>query len=504
MTDRERRRISGAVRAIRSARSTLRHSLVVRLAASFTALSVLVVLLTGVVVHSRTRTFLQRALLDRLAAIAEDKQGELNLLVEHQRGNIAFLSGLAELRSEAARLAALPPGPEAEALRSHLTAKLDSARSLSGELEELFLLGLAGGRVLASTQREHLGEYRVHDPYYESARQRLTVTNVYTSPQHGRPALTIASPVLGPGGQPVALLGGHVDLTRIDEILAPPEGGWTTAEAYLVTTLNDFVSSARFGRPEARRGIHTHAVREALAARSGAARYVGYRGEEVLGAWRWIPARQLALVVEITAAEAFAPAQKMLLTVLAIGLVASMVLGVGTWLLARRITKPLVAVADTAVRVAEGDFDARAPVVTQDEVGMLARTFNAMTERVQRLVDDLSDQVEETRRAIRALQENQQLLHSVVDNSANLILALDAGGRFLLVNQHFSGLFGRSESEVRGEMPESVLPPEPGRTVGMLARRVIEDRRVAEQDLDVQVGHVVLRYRLVAFPLREE
>lgn len=502
MSGTEGRRVSGPVRAVRSARAALRNSLVVRLAASFTALSVLVVVLTAAVVYTRTRALIQEALLDRLESIADDKQGELNLLVEHQQGDLTFLASLPELRQEAARLAADPEGTAAGALRAHITAKLDSARTADMELEELFLLAALGGRVLASTNPGNVGDYRVDDPYFGSARQRLTVTNVYTSPRTGRPTLTVAVPVAGSRG-PVAVLAGHLDLTRIDAILARRDGTWMSAEAYLVTTLNDFVSAERFGRPEARRGVHTHGVREALAGRNGSALYTGYHGQQVLGAWRWIPERQLALMVEITAAEAFAPARKMLWTVLATGFIASLVLGVGTWLLTRRVTRPVLSVADAAVRVADGDFEARAPVATQDEVGILARTFNAMTDRVQRLVDNLSEQVEETRRANRMLEENQHLLHAVVDNSANLIMALDAEVRFLLVNQHFTGLFGKSEQEVLGRAPDAVLPLEPGRTITGLAQRVIEDRRIAEQDLDVRVGHVVLRYRVVAFPLRE-
>ena len=55
--------------------------------------------------------------------------------------------------------------------------------------------------------------------------------------------------------------------------------------------------------------------------------------------------------------------------------------------LADRLTRPIVAMDETARRVAEGDLDARAPVRGASEQRRLAETFNAMTAQLARMLD---------------------------------------------------------------------------------------------------------------------
>ncbi len=54
------------------------------------------------------------------------------------------------------------------------------------------------------------------------------------------------------------------------------------------------------------------------------------------------------------------------------------------WAIARTVSRPLLRLASTARRVAAGDLSARSGVTGDDEVGLLAETFDQMTERVQR------------------------------------------------------------------------------------------------------------------------
>lgn len=54
------------------------------------------------------------------------------------------------------------------------------------------------------------------------------------------------------------------------------------------------------------------------------------------------------------------------------------------WLLARHLTRPLLKLVRAARAVSSGDLSARSAVHTRDEIGMLAVTFDAMTEKLQR------------------------------------------------------------------------------------------------------------------------
>ena len=82
------------------------------------------------------------------------------------------------------------------------------------------------------------------------------------------------------------------------------------------------------------------------------------------------------------------------------GLLASAVAMVLTFFLSRRVVAPVESLAKVAHRVAQGDFSTRAQVGSRDEVGELARRFNAMvselarTEEVRRnMVADLAHEL---------------------------------------------------------------------------------------------------------------
>ena len=81
-------------------------------------------------------------------------------------------------------------------------------------------------------------------------------------------------------------------------------------------------------------------------------------------------------------------------------LVLAMLVGVALALvLGHQISAPLTQLAQTAKAIGGGDFGARAEVRSRDELGMLAATFNTMTEKVRGLVISLEERVQERQRA---------------------------------------------------------------------------------------------------------
>lgn len=61
----------------------------------------------------------------------------------------------------------------------------------------------------------------------------------------------------------------------------------------------------------------------------------------------------------------------------------------GTYLLARRIVRPVQALDQAASELSKGNYDARVPVEGHDEIGRLAETFNAMCASIKSAREDL-------------------------------------------------------------------------------------------------------------------
>jgi methyl-accepting chemotaxis protein len=115
---------------------------------------------------------------------------------------------------------------------------------------------------------------------------------------------------------------------------------------------------------------------------AGSDGYPDYRGTPVLGAYRSIDVlgRRFAVIAEIDTAEALAPAAALTRAILILGGVALAVVVLLSILFANRIARPIVALADTARRIASGDDAARAPTGSGDEIGQTAEQFNQMIE----------------------------------------------------------------------------------------------------------------------------
>jgi class 3 adenylate cyclase/HAMP domain-containing protein len=76
----------------------------------------------------------------------------------------------------------------------------------------------------------------------------------------------------------------------------------------------------------------------------------------------------------------------------------------------RIVVRPLARLAEAARRVGAGDFEARAPAASRDEIGRLAVAFNEMTARLAAARRDLEGKNAELATALQHLQESRERL----------------------------------------------------------------------------------------------
>ena len=429
------------------------RSLVTRIVGALLLFSLFITAVAGLFAYLRVSDSLRQSILDRLTITAGLKESELRRMVDQQREAVETFSRLPDLRRQALALATSESAPVRAAAHGALAATLDRASAQNLGWREALLLNARGGRVEFSTEPSHEGDFRSEDQFFTRGRLGPFIQNVYAWPVTLQPTLTIASPVLDEQRNPVAVLAVHLSLDRMDEIVAAGGGLGKSSETYLVDRFNEFVSSGRFGRKDYPRGVHSQGIDAAVQGRNGSGLYPNYVGRPVVGVYRWLPDLELALIAEVAQAEALAPARRLGISIAAAGLAGAALLLVGIYILARRIARPILAIKDTAVAVAEGDLDAVAPVLSSDEVGVLAGAFNEMTARLRTTLSGLERELAERNRAEAALRESEQAFRTIFDASPLSIFLLDRGGRIVDANHSAELLLHTDKAGFRGRTP---------------------------------------------------
>lgn len=126
-------------------------------------------------------------------------------------------------------------------------------------------------------------------------------------------------------------------------------------------------------------------------------------------------------------------------------LMVMLVTGLIALLFARRLTAPVGELAHALHRVTEGDLEVVIPESQQDELGSLARSFNAMVERLRQNASAIEKAQQDITEALASSRQRQYVLEALLANLQTGVMLVDADGRVRLLNQsirevlHLSG-----------------------------------------------------------------
>jgi len=139
---------------------------------------------------------------------------------------------------------------------------------------------------------------------------------------------------------------------------------------------------------------------------------------------------------------------------------------------ARSIGGPIRRLKESVERFGQGPHGESAPfpVGPGDEISQLWRSFNHMTERLERTTvhrDTLAHELVERQRAEQALAAENAFRRAIENSARAGILAIDPDGKVIYVNRSFCDMVGWSEDEVLSDLPPfRWWPPEETDTIG--------------------------------------
>lgn len=272
----------------------------------------------------------------------------------------------------------------------------------SDQMKEIFLIDLAGKVVVSTNLDRENKDYRdfIQDNQLLSApitqlpfSQDLSDNGQAFSENHSTVFVTI--PISKSDGEFVGAIAGIVDVTGLHQILLEKTGLGSTGQAYLIDQNNVVMKGAELitapnGPPietgkESAFSIKDRSNKEGV--------YKNSAGEKVVGVYRWIPEYQLFLAVEQDFAEAFSVVTKTTVINLLILFLSLIFAVLSALYVTRNIANPIIELAKTASHIAHGDLQLISNIDRSDEVGILARAFNSMTDQLRDLINSLENRV---------------------------------------------------------------------------------------------------------------
>ena len=379
---------------------------------------------------NRTRQDMRQELTARLTAVTTLKEAQIQQWITERSRSLAVLSNKPDVQQAVMTLLTQHPSSAAydtayTNLRDSLRAELTQDTGFTG----LFLLrDEDSDEPLLEVMAPHQ-QVSTDTAWPEVS---LTSRNRHVSLSSMGPTLNVTYSIPGPEEGALGLLVGCLDLTALDQIMTESTELGETDETYLVTPAGQSIPAlATDDDTSLPAFLHSQGIDAALAGHSGSGLYDNYAGQPVIGAYRWLPELQAALLAEQAQAEAFAPedalATMLVGTTLAVALLTTLLAAVVT----RQITRPIVRLTMRAVEIANGDLEQTVPVDRRDEIGILARAFNIMTAELRALYNGLEQKVAERtaqlREANRRLRYRamQLAVSAEVGRVATSILDLD-------------------------------------------------------------------------------
>jgi len=137
--------------------------------------------------------------------------------------------------------------------------------------------------------------------------------------------------------------------------------------------------------------------------------------------------------------------------------------------LAKQVTVPIAALAEGTREVSSGNFEYQVPEQSQDELGVLVRSFNAMTTQLRDSRSQIDQFTRNLQQAVQELERRRQLMETVLESIPTAVLSLDTEGRILRTNSAVARIFG--ESAPQAESLDALLGPDSSRVVQTLMRR---------------------------------
>ena len=388
-----------------------------RLLGSFLLVAVLSILLTGYFSFNTAQESIKEQLEYNLNVTVQSREASVLDFVNAMKREIVVLSGKELLIKDLKTLYNILEGKDDE------TQIFESLSQLNDFFNQVDILD-HDGNVILSTNPMAIGQKKANDKLFQFS-SSLQRGNSYVSDVHqsknGFAVIAASTSIYDSQDKKIGYLVGSNHVSSLEAVV---RGGRkeniassnidSRHEIYLVNRAGFLITDTSFAKGQIlNRKNTTNPIIRCRFGDSVLEEYKDYRGVDVLGASACLK-NGWTILAEISTDEAYSGLEIIKIKILLAGMVIIAMVFILVFALIRKITEPIKELSRAAKKISKGDFTVRAKVDESGELGVLANSFNSMTENILEVNSSLEDQYNELKKTSRKLAESKEHLEEKV------------------------------------------------------------------------------------------
>ncbi|NOZ00042.1 MAG: GAF domain-containing protein [Chloroflexi bacterium] len=388
------------------------------------------VFIMGIAGYSRSRNLLREQVTNQLQSVAQNHVTHMNATMTTRAirlDRIARRPAFLDIVEKIANVS--HDNPSFPTYRQQLITEFDVVnRPDSKPLFEDFMLVKPDGVIYVASRSDWEGLSLAGSKDYREFTEGAHSIGIFDLAPilSNQFALLTIRPFGTAGGQPLGFLVGITESASAQNVLEELTSFDATASAYYVTKEGAYIGIDAYTN-QLREFVPSAEQDQAVAAAlpteevgsdeifSPLLEFVNAEGVPVAAQAHWMPAIGAGMVLELPQEIAFGQLNNLVPFTITLFILTIIVMGLVIWVATNRVVKPVLSLADMARRFSEGDWQMRSTVKRDDELGLLAYSFNHMADELSTLYRSLEFQVEERTEQIRTAAEVAQSIVSTFD-----------------------------------------------------------------------------------------